>query len=212
MKVFLAIALLLPAIDARYGISSTGKKIWGWSTPMKPRPIFMGSPSPFQGGGFQGRADAEVMMRDATEKLPAIDDRRYGISSTGKRIRGWSTPMKKRPIFMGSPSPFQGGGFQGRADAEVMMRDATEKLQDEDESGEYERDESGEYGSGENDGEDEDESGEYESGEDDGEDKDESGEYKRDESGEDESGEDDTKEDEDFEPGKECRIPHFWVI
>ena len=151
-------------------------------------------------------------MRDATEKLPAIDDRRYGISSTGKRIRGWSTPMKKRPIFMGSPSPFQGGGFQGRADAEVMMRDATEKLQDEDESGEYERDESGEYGSGENDGEDEDESGEYESGEDDGEDEDESGEYERDESGEDESGEDDTKEDEDFEPGKECRIPHFWVI
>ena len=119
--------------------------------------------------------------------LPAIDAR-YGISSTGKKIRGWSTPMKPRPIFMGSPSPFQGGGFQGRADAEVMMRDATEKLQDEDESGEYE------------------------SGEDDGEDEDESGEYERDESGEDESGEDDTKEDEDFEPGKECRIPHFWVI
>ena len=61
-------------------------------------------------------------------------------------------------------------------------------------------------------GEEEDESGEYESGEDDGEDEDESGEYERDESGEDESGEDDTKEDEDFEPGKECRIPHFWVI
>merc|ERR1719264_1096349 len=180
----------LPAIeDRKYGISSTGKKIRGWSTPMKRRPIFMGSPSPFQGGGFQGRADAEVMMRDATEKLPAIEDRKYGISSTGKKIRGWSTPMKRRPIFMGSPSR-----FQGRADAEVMMRDATEKLQDEDESGEYERDESGEYGSGENDGEDKDESGE-----DDGED--ESGEYERDESGEDESGEDDTKEDEDFETG-----------